>query len=34
MKQVNPHLNFHGQTEEAFGFYRSVFGGADLQVVR
>ena len=34
MKQVNPYLNFPGQTEEAFGFYRSVFGGSDLQVVR
>ena len=27
MKNVNPYLNFPGNTEEAFGFYRSVFGG-------
>lgn len=24
---VNPYLNFNGQTEEAFNFYKSVFGG-------
>lgn len=24
---VNPYLNFNGNTEEAFNFYRSVFGG-------
>jgi PhnB protein len=34
MQQVNPYLNFRGQTEEAFGFYRSVFGGDDLTLVR
>lgn len=27
MKDVNPYLNFPGTTEEAFHFYRSVFGG-------
>jgi PhnB protein len=27
MKAVNPYLNFPGTTEEAFRFYRSVFGG-------
>lgn len=27
MKAVNPYLNFPGTTEEAFLFYRSVFGG-------
>ena len=27
MKVVNPYLNFNGNTEEAFGFYKSVFGG-------
>lgn len=27
MKAVNPYLNFGGDTEEAFKFYRSVFGG-------
>jgi PhnB protein len=27
MKAVNPYLNLPGTTEEAFTFYRSVFGG-------
>lgn len=27
MKSTNPYLNFNGKTEEAFKFYRSVFGG-------
>ena len=27
MKTVNPYLNFNGNTEEAFNFYKSVFGG-------
>ena len=27
MKSANPYLNFPGNTEEAFNFYRSVFGG-------
>jgi PhnB protein len=34
MKQVNPYLNFRGQTEEAFGFYHSVFGGDGPSLVR
>jgi PhnB protein len=25
--QINPYLNFQGNTEEAFNFYKSVFGG-------
>lgn len=33
MKSVNPYLNFNGNTEEAFEFYQSVFGG-DLQITR
>lgn len=33
MKQVNPYLNFNGNTEEVFKFYQSVFGG-ELQIVR
>jgi len=24
---INPYLNFNGKTEEAFNFYKSVFGG-------
>lgn len=27
MSQFNPYLNFPGNTEEAFNFYKSVFGG-------
>lgn len=27
MATINPYLNFNGQAEEAFNFYRSVFGG-------
>ena len=27
MTTINPYLNFLGNTEEAFNFYRSVFGG-------
>jgi PhnB protein len=27
MLAVNPYLNFNGNTEEAFNFYKSVFGG-------
>jgi PhnB protein len=34
MKAANPYLNFQGNTEEAFEFYRSVFGGAFLAVMR
>jgi PhnB protein len=33
MKSVNPYLNFAGNTEEAFRFYQTVFGG-ELQIVR
>ena len=34
MKSVNPYLNFNGNTEEAFNFYRSVFGGEFAVVMR
>ncbi len=27
MLKINPYLNFNGTTEEAFNFYKSVFGG-------
>ena len=27
MATMNPYLNFNGNTEEAFNFYKSVFGG-------
>ncbi|MDO3626095.1 VOC family protein [Mucilaginibacter sp. BT774] len=34
MATVNPYLNFSGNTEEAFNFYKSVFGTEFLAVVR
>ncbi len=34
MKAVNPYLNFLGNTEEAFNFYKSVFGGDFAMVQR
>jgi PhnB protein len=34
MEAVNPYLNFDGNAEEAFRFYRSVFGGEFALVVR
>ena len=27
MASINPYLNFAGKTEEAFNFYKSIFGG-------
>ena len=34
MAELNIYLNFAGDTEEAFNFYRSVFGGEFSSVVR
>lgn len=34
MKVANPYLNFPGNAEEAFNFYRSVFGGEFTNVTR
>ena len=34
MATLNPYLNFPGNTEEAFNFYKSVFGGEFLNVTR
>ena len=34
MATFNPYLHFTGNTEEAFNFYKSVFGGEFIQVVR
>lgn len=34
MKAINPYLNFKGTTEEAFNFYKSVFGGEFTAFVR
>lgn len=34
MALINPHINFNGNTEEAFNFYKSVFGGEFAQIIR
>lgn len=34
MKAVNPYLNFPGTTEQAFLFYKSVFGGNFAMLMR
>ncbi|SHH47992.1 PhnB protein [Chryseobacterium oranimense] len=34
MANINPHVNFNGNAEEAFNFYRSVFGGEFTKIVR
>lgn len=33
-KVINPYLNFNGKTEEAFNFYKSVFGGEFTSLMR
>lgn len=34
MALINPHINFNGNAEEAFQFYRSVFGGDFSKIIR
>ncbi|MBK8710348.1 MAG: VOC family protein [Niastella sp.] len=34
MALINPHINFNGNAEEAFNFYKSVFGGEFSKLVR
>ena len=34
MAHINPHLNYNGNAEEAFNFYKSVFGGEFVKIVR
>jgi len=34
MATINPYINFNGNAEEAFNFYRSVFGGKFAKIVR
>lgn len=34
MATINPYINFNGNAEEAFTFYKSVFGGEFTSVVR
>jgi PhnB protein len=34
MANINPHINFNGNAEEAFNFYKSVFGGEFVRIMR
>jgi PhnB protein len=34
MATINPYINFNGNAEEAFNFYKSVFGGEFKTIVR
>ena len=34
MAHINPHINFNGNAEEAFNFYKSVFGGEFANIMR
>ena len=34
MARINPHINFNGNAEEAFNFYKSVFGGEFARIMR
>ncbi|HLO72692.1 MAG TPA: VOC family protein [Flavobacterium sp.] len=33
MAQINPHINFNGNAEEAFNFYKAVFGGEFARII-
>ena len=34
MATINPYINFNGNAEEAFNFYKSVFGGEFTTLIR
>ena len=34
MAQINPYINFNGNAEEAFNFYKSIFGGEFAMIMR
>ena len=34
MALINPYINFNGNAEEAFNFYKSVFGGEFTKIIR
>ena len=34
MASINPYIHFNGNTEEAFNFYKSVFGGEFKSITR
>ena len=33
MALINPHINFNGNAQEAFNFYKSVFGGEFAKII-
>jgi len=34
MATINPYINFNGNAEEAFNFYKSIFGGEFESIIR
>ena len=34
MALINPYINFNGNAEDAFHFYKSVFGGEFVKIIR
>jgi PhnB protein len=34
MALINPYINFNGNAEEAFNFYKSIFGGEFAKIMR
>jgi PhnB protein len=34
MPIINPYINFNGNGEDAFNFYKSVFGGEFTKIMR
>jgi PhnB protein len=34
MATINPYINFNGNAEEAFTFYKSIFGGEFTKIIR
>lgn len=34
MANIQPHINFNGNAEEAFTFYKSIFGGEFSKIIR
>jgi len=34
MATINPYINFNGNAEEAFTFYKSIFGGEFTSIIR
>ena len=34
MALINPHINFNGNAEEAFNFYKAAFGGDFTRIIR